>query len=507
MATSARLYGRAYGDALQMAVAAAGRGTVICTMPFDTAEDAAATALAFTRLESVLSRHLRFVVGPPQAVTKDTSEAAAMELAAAMEAVAKRYSWVRSAAAHPAGRGWDTAADALATGHDILASHLDADRNPLTSEGELILHPVTRWHVVARLADLTLTLESQRRGLLRQLGAASAMPSRSALAALHHVRLDHPGAAQAAARVLDAAQAQPSLPLLERIDPAPPARVADLPDDPLDRAVVLVNSLARYAYDLMREGRGLGSDGMCSYAALGVDIAGHTAVVLEAVHARAVALLGDHTGTLAQPGLTRAITAVQMLGRRWRSVYRHWAHVNTLQVTPRLVHHRVRLTCEALASATRDGYLDKSARELLPDAGSVSRCIDATARLVAPLGPLAQHQLATAQHMHVTADLLTPISPATGWLGGKPRPEARQSEHVRLPYWAFRQVCDAYEEAAQASARAMNHLDPLHRAIVVSPGSRIDAKAFNASGPGPTPEPPTLTGSPTPPPTRFDLGL
>lgn len=402
-----RPYGQAYGVALATAVEAVGQATSICTVPFATAGDGIASAAAYQRLEHVLSRHIRLLVGPRETVPRNRLGTAAMELAAVMESNARQNRAAVGMASHPAGRAWESAAQHLATAHDILASHLDIDRNPLTPEGELILHSPDRWPVVARLADVTLTLEKQRRGLARQLSNVSTLHFSSTVS-LRDVRLDHPNATQAAARTLDLSKREPtSSSLLDRIDPAPPVTIRQLPADPLDRAVVLVDSLRRYAYDLMREGAGVGADAMSSYAALAVDIAGNALAIVNAAHSRAETLLGEPLGALAQPVLAQGTTAMQLVGRRWRSVYRHWGQAMTLYATPSLVRHRVLLVREALAGVSRDGYAEKAAADLLPDSGRFDKVIGTVVRLISHLGPLAQHQCATASHMQAAGGIIT----------------------------------------------------------------------------------------------------
>jgi hypothetical protein len=470
MAMQYRPYGRAYGDALGAALEAVGRATPICAVPFPSPEEAVATAAAFQRLERILGRHLRFLVGPRESIPVEPIDVAAMELAAAMEDNAAGAGMGIGAVTHPAGLAWVAAAESLGTAHDILASHLDIDRKPLTPDGELVLQLAERRQIVNRLADLTLTLEKQRVGLRRQLAAAGSLSSRAAPLVLREVQLDHPSPSQAAARLLDLSKGEIRSSLLDRVDLAPPTRIADLPNDPLDRAVLLVGSLRRYAYDIMRQGHGLGADGMCSYAALGVDVVGHTVAVMKAAHARAIVLLGDDVGTLAQPVLAQGITSMHLLGRRWRSVYRQWAQISSLQATPTLVRHHVLLVREALAAVSRNGYRDKRAVDLLPDAARLSRAIEATARLVSYLGPLAQHQLATTQHMQASADLFSPSAAAAPPRAG---PERRGPQHIQLPPMAFRGLCDAYEDAAQAGVRAMTHLEPLYQTIGVQRPSLV----------------------------------
>jgi hypothetical protein len=465
--SSRPVYGRAYGDWLEAAMASAARGSAISCVGFETAEAAVSTAAAFERMHHVLARHLRFVAGPNRTDHKHPTDVAAQELAAMVEAVAGRYGKDRTTPAHPAARAWNIAADALGAAHDILATHVDPDSRPLTLEGELVLHPEVRWHGVVCLAELAQLLDQQRTPLLRQLATVGALPGRSGMLALHRARLEHDSIEKVACAVLDTARDHPGRPGLDRVDLAPLTVARDLPDDPLERTLALTDSLRRFAYEQASDGGGLGTDGLRSYAALAVDITGHAITVLRAADARVVDLFGHHVGTLARPGLTRGIAALRQAGRHWTSVYRRWDDITSLEPTPRLLHRHVALTRLALSAITRDDHQPKHPADLLADTTTATRCIDATGHLIGRLAPLAQHQLATAQRMQAAGHLLALVVSDEETPTG-----ARHASHAPLTYWPFERIRSAYLKATTACTRATAELEPLHEGLASGPAAR-----------------------------------
>ena len=471
------LHGSAYGDWLEAATASAARAASISSVPFGSGEAACAAVTAFERLHHVLARHLRFVAGPRTGRLHTLADRATEEFATAVEAAAARYVKVRAVTTHPAGKAWDASADALGMAHDILATHLGPDRRPLTWEGELVLNTKTRWHLVVRLAELAQVLDQQRAPLLCQL-AASAELARSPVLELHRIRLQHPGIELAAAAVLDTAHDHSGRPGLERVDPAPLTSLRDLPGDPLERALALTDSLRRFAYEQACDGAGgLGTDGLRSYAAHAVDVAGHAAAILRAADARAIDLFGRHAGTLARRSIERVANDLRAAGRQWKLVYRRWDDIASLHPTPRLLHHHVALTRQALSAATRDGAHPKQPVDLLPDAATAARHIDATSRLIAHLAPLARYQLATAQRMQTAADLLASVDTVAP--GGR---AANGISYAPLTYWPFERISTAYTTAANVGARAVAELEPVREALLGNGAAAHRTTAAPAAG-------------------------
>jgi hypothetical protein len=317
MPASSPGYGQTYGEALNAVTAAVVQaGQVAVETPFRNRAEAVASAVAFERLQRVLARHVRFIVGPRTRRKRIPREWAARQLADALEAATRPVDLTdQPVATHPAARAWITSADALGLANDILASHLDPDRVPLTPDGDLLLNADAAWRTVLRLAELTMTVDTHREILLHRLDDALPSPGSPDQVALDRTRLSSAaGAPYVAAMALDAARVLPGWPALDRVRLAPVSAVAPLPDDPIDRAVRLVDSLRRFIYDQARTGAGIGADGLRSYAAMGVDISTHTGVILRAARERAPVLFGQQIGSdIIRNALDRATGALNVM--------------------------------------------------------------------------------------------------------------------------------------------------------------------------------------------------
>jgi hypothetical protein len=478
-------YGRTYGEALDaVAAAVVQAGQVAVETPFRDRAEAAAAAVAFERLQRVLARHVRFLVGPTPRRTRNPRTWAARQLADTLEAATRpvRLMADRSVGTHPAARAWTTSADALALANDILASHLDPDRVPLTPDGDLLLNADAAWRAVLRLAELTMTVDTHREILLHRLDDTLPAPGTREQVAMHRARLSSAaGAPYAAAMALDAARVLPGWPELDRVSLAPVSGVTRLPDDPVDRAVQLVDSLRRFVYDQARTGAGIGADGLRSYAALGVDITIHTGVILRATRERAPDLFGRQVGSdIISSALDRAVRASSEMGRQWAQVYRRWDDCTSLDPTPLAVPSHVRSARQALSAVTRDGGGWKPSPQLLPDADAAVHLLAATNQLVGPLGPLANRQLAIVQHAKAARRLLAP--------------NERLPEHARgtgpwhqhftpLPGFAYGAVVSAYRQAGTASSEAASTLD--HTVGAITTFARVSHALAAAHRPAP----------------------
>jgi hypothetical protein len=455
-----RTYGEVVDDAERAVVRSASGGNV----PFNSDHDALAAAGAYARLRRVLARHVRLFVGQTRA---KAHHSIALELAASLEAGSAHRQAARLEGRHPTAQAWSEAADLLGLAHDMLASHLDADRRPLTSEGELLLDPKAALPALGRTASVALAVEMGRGVVARAIENADPSQVSSAAAAACRAALADTGALRAASAMLDLAYQRSRPPGVEAIGLAPLAQPVATPDgtpapaDPLDRALHIVGGLRRYAYQQIRAGSALGPDGLRSYAALGADITGHAAIIVQATAQRAASLLGSaDREQLSDLGV--AHQALRAAGEGWSRVYRGWSDVVGVQPAPGLLHHQVRLARQSLHEATRHGAGWKTSQAMIPDPATALRYAVVARDLVAHLHPLAQHEHRIAERAQICEHLLV----RTADTANEPhRPWRRQPAYAPLPYSSFNRIADAYQQAAQHSLTAATLLDTATAAL------------------------------------------
>jgi len=165
-----------YGEVVDEAERAVVRSAAGSGGPFTSDEDALAAAGAFSRLRRVLARHVRLLVGPARPTELHGVAWVREEFAATLQAGTETPRR-DPAGSQPTARAWTEAADLLGVAHDMLASHLDADRRPLTAEGELLLDPDVVWPAATRMAAVTLALEIERGVVARQAPRSNVPPT------------------------------------------------------------------------------------------------------------------------------------------------------------------------------------------------------------------------------------------------------------------------------------------------------------------------------------------